>query len=102
MLAAKFFSSSRQWKSRSSLVTKPYSVKTQQLLQENEELGKTRFSVTLFFTLMELCSCATYVTFYGPQNNPYICLGLWEKKAQTYTHGFDEKQPWKTEFHKPQ
>ena len=25
-----------------------------------------------------LCNC---VTFYGPPNNPYICLGLWEKKA---------------------
>ena len=33
-----------------------YGVKTQQLLQE---LRQTRFSVTLFFTLVELCSCAT-------------------------------------------
>ena len=81
-----------RWRSRSSLVTKPYSVQTQQLFQEKEELGQTRFPVTLFFTLVELCFCATCVAFYGSQNNPYICLGLWEKKAQTYTHELDEKQ----------
>ena len=40
MLAAKFFSSSTWWRSRSSLVTKPYNVQTQQLLQEKEELGQ--------------------------------------------------------------
>ena len=90
-----------RWKLWSCLVTKPYSVQTQQLLQEKEELGQTRFPVTLFFTLVEFCSCATFVTFYGPQNNPYIYLGLWEKKAQTYTHRLDEKQLWKIEFHKP-
>ena len=90
-----------RWRSWSCLVTKPYGVQTQQLLQEKEELGQTRFPVTLFFTLVELCFSATRVTFYGPQNNPYICLGLREKKTQTYTHGLDEKQLWKTEFHKP-
>ena len=42
-----------------------------------------------------------YATFDGPQNNPYICLGLWEKKAQTHTHRLDEKQLWKIECHKP-
>ena len=42
---------------------------------------------------MQLC-----VTFYGPQNNPYICLGLWEKKAQTYIHGLDENQLEKLNF----
>ena len=54
-----------RWRSWSCLVTKPYGVQTQQLLQE---LGQTRFLVT---------PCATCVTFFGPQNNPYICLGLW-------------------------
>ena len=39
MLVAKFFSSSTRWKSQSSLVTKPYNIKTQQLLQEKDELG---------------------------------------------------------------
>ena len=48
-----------RWRSWSFLVTKPYGVQTQQLLQEKEELGQTRFPVTLFFTLVELCSCAT-------------------------------------------
>ena len=38
MLAAKFFSSSTQYRSRSSLVTKPYGKQTQQLLQEKDEL----------------------------------------------------------------
>ena len=81
-----------RWRSWSCLVTKPYGVQTQQLLQEKEELGQTKFPITLFFTIVELCSCATCVTFYGPQNNPYICLGLWEKKTQTYTHGLDWNQ----------
>jgi len=38
---------------------KPYGVQTQQLLQEKEELEQTKFPVRLFFTLVELCSCAT-------------------------------------------
>ena len=50
LLAAKFFNSSRRWRSWSCLVTKPYSVQTQQLLQE---LGQTRIPITLFFTLVE-------------------------------------------------
>ena len=47
------------WISWSCLVTKPYGVQIQQLLQEKEELRQTRFPFTLFFTLMKLCSCAT-------------------------------------------
>ena len=51
-----------RWRSRSSLVTKPYGVQTQQLLQEKDKLGQTRFPVTL----VKLCSSATFVTFYDP------------------------------------
>ena len=39
MMAAKFISSSTRWRSRNSLVTKPYGVQTQQLLEEKYELG---------------------------------------------------------------
>ena len=39
MLAANFFSSLTRWRSRNSLVTKPYGIQTQQLLQEKDELG---------------------------------------------------------------
>ena len=39
MMAAKFFSSSTRWRSRNSLITKPYCVQTQQLLEEKDELG---------------------------------------------------------------
>ena len=60
MLAAKFFNSSRRWRSWSCLVIKLYGVQTQQLLQE---LGRTRFSITLFFTLVELCYCVTCLPF---------------------------------------
>ena len=88
------------WRSWNCLVTKLYGVQTQQLLQEKEELEQTRFPITPFFTLVELCSCATCVTFFSPQNNSYICLRLWEKKAQTYIHRLDWNQLWKTEFHK--
>ena len=37
---AKFFSSSTRWRSGSCLVIKPYSVNTQQLLQEKDELSQ--------------------------------------------------------------
>ena len=40
MLVAKFFSSSTRWRSQNSLVTKPYGIQTQQLLQEKDELGQ--------------------------------------------------------------
>ena len=76
MLAAKFFSSSHDENYEVAWSQNPMVYKTQQLFHEKEELGKTRFPVTLFFTLVELCSYATCVTFYSPQNNPYICLGL--------------------------
>ena len=87
-----------RWRSWNFWLQNPMVYKTQQLLKENEELGQTRFPVTLFFTLVQLCSCATVVTFYDPWNNLYICLGLWEKKVQTYTHGLDEKQNRKLNF----
>ena len=39
MLATKFFSLTTRWRSQSSLVTKPYGIQKQQLLQEKDELG---------------------------------------------------------------
>ena len=39
MMVAKFFSSSTRWKSRNSLITKPYDIQTQQFLEEKDELG---------------------------------------------------------------
>ena len=46
LLAAKFYSSSRQWRSRRCLVTKSYGAQTQQLLHKNDELGKTMSPIT--------------------------------------------------------
>ena len=66
------------WRSRNSLVTKPYGVQTQQLLQEKYKLGQVLSLITICINKTFLHTC---VTFDGPQNNPYICLGLWEKKA---------------------
>ena len=40
LLAAKFFNSSTQWRSRRCLVTKPKGAHTQQLLHKNDELGQ--------------------------------------------------------------
>ena len=70
-----------RWRSKSSLVKKPYRVQTQQFLQDKDELGQILSSVTICMNKTLLHTCATCVTFDGPQNNPYICLGLWEKKA---------------------
>ena len=47
----------------------------------------------------------TYVTciyFNGPQINPFICLGLEEKKIQTHNLGLESKQNWNSGFHKAQ
>ena len=66
-----------RWRSRSSLVTKPYGVQTQQLLQEKDELEQILSPVTICMNKTLLHTRATCVTFDGPQNNPYICLGLW-------------------------
>ena len=84
-----------QWRSRNSLVIKPYSIQIQQLLQEKDELGQILSPVTICLNKTLLHTCATYVTFDSLQNNLCICLGLWEKKAQTYIHRFDENQNWK-------
>ena len=70
-----------QWSSRSSLVTKPYSIQTQQLLQEKDELGQILSPVTICMNKSLFHTRETCVTFDGSQNNPYICLGLWEKKS---------------------
>ena len=63
MLAAKFFSSSTRWKSRSFLVTKPYNVQTQQLFQEKDELQQILSPVTICMSTILL---HTHATFNGP------------------------------------
>ena len=66
MLATKFFSSSHDEDHEVAWSQNPKVYKTHQLLQENEELGQTRFSITLFFPFVKLHSYATSVTFYDP------------------------------------
>ena len=55
-----------RWKSRSSLVTKPYGVQTQQLLQEKDELGQIQSLVIICMNRTLLYTCATYVTLDNP------------------------------------
>ena len=55
-----------RWRSRNSLVTKPYSVQTQQLLQEKDELGKILSLITIGINKILLHTCATCVTFDSP------------------------------------
>ena len=52
-----------RWISWNSLVTKPYDIQTQQLLQEKNELGQILSLVTICMnkTLLHI-----YATFYGP------------------------------------
>ena len=63
MLVTKFFYSSLDEDHEVAWSQNPTVYKTQQLLEENEELGQTRFPITLFFTLVELCSYATASPF---------------------------------------
>ena len=77
LLAAKFFSSSIQWRSRRCLVTKPYGANTQQLLQERDELGlgqelclESQFAWTKFAQcLFNLCTVWRLLkqSFYMPR-----------------------------------
>ena len=39
-----------------------------------------------------LKACATCVYFDGHLNNPFICLGLGEKKSQRHIHKFQENR----------
>ena len=57
LLAVKFFSSSKRWRSRRCLVTKPYGAQTRQLLHMNNELGKILSPVTICLNKL----CATFV-----------------------------------------
>ena len=50
-----------RWKSRNSLVTKPYDIQTQQLLQERDELGQILSPVTLTQPLTTLKIILIYV-----------------------------------------
>ena len=59
MLAAKLFSSSHGEDHEVAWSQNRTVYKTQQLLQEKEELGQTRFLVTLFSTLVEFYLCTT-------------------------------------------
>ena len=53
MLAARFFSSSHNEDHEVAWSQNPTVYKTQQLLEEKEELGQTRFLITLFFTVVK-------------------------------------------------
>ena len=61
MLAAKFFSSSHDEDQEA-----PWSVQTQQLLQEIDELGQILSPITICMNKNVLHTCATCVTFDGP------------------------------------
>ena len=49
-----------RWRSWSSLVTKPWGVQTQQLLQEKDELGQILSLVTICMNTTLLHTCATF------------------------------------------
>ena len=66
LLAAKFFSSSQQWRSRRCLVTKPNGAHTQQLFLKNDELGQNFVSGHNLLEQTLLNTCATYELFDGP------------------------------------
>ena len=63
MLATKFFNSLTRWRSQRSLVTKSYSVQTQQFLQEKNEQGQILSPVTI---CMNTTLLHTFATFDGP------------------------------------
>ena len=74
-----------RWRSRSYLVTKPYGVQTQQLLQEKDELGQILSPVTICMNKTLLHTYATCVTFDGPQNNLYMFRVVRKESLNTYS-----------------
>ena len=72
LLAAKFFSLSTWWRSGRCLVTKPYGVNTQQLLQERDELGQ------------ELCLRSQFVWIEFAQCLCKLCTIWWLLKQSFY------------------
>ena len=54
-----------RWRSWSCMVTKPYGAQTQQLLQEKEELGQTRFPDTLSSHLWN-CALVQLMSHFTP------------------------------------
>ena len=77
-----------RWKSRSSLVTKPYDVQTQQLLQEKDELGH----MSSVHNMLVKNFCIKLHQVWWPLKQSLYMFKVVRKKDQTYTHGFDEKQ----------
>ena len=74
-----------RWRSRSYLVTKPYGVQTQQLLQEKDEFGQILSPVTICMNKTLLHTYATCVTFDGPQNNLYMFGVVRKESLNTYS-----------------
>ena len=66
MFAVKFFSSSHNEDQEASWLQKPYSVQTQQLLQDRDELGQILSLVTICMNKTLLHTCATCVPFDNP------------------------------------
>jgi len=87
-----------RWRSGKCLVTKPYGANTQQLLERIwTRLRTLSFDHNLLKQRL-LNAFATCVQFDGSWKNPFICLGLEEKKAQKHIHGSQGNQIRKTDF----
>ena len=97
MLATKFFSLTHDEDQEAHWSQNPKVYKHNNFFKD--ELGQILSPITIG---MNTTLLHTRATFDGPQNNPYIYLGFWEKKTQTYTHKLDSKQNWKSIFHKSQ
>ena len=69
------------WSTRNSLVINPTVYKHNSFFKKKNELEQILSLVTICMNKTLLHTRATCVTFDGPQNNPYISLGLWEKKS---------------------
>ena len=81
-----------RWRSRSSLVTKPYSVQTQQLLQEKDELGH----MYLVHNMLVKNFCIELYQLWRPlKQSVYMFRVVRKKSLNTYS-----QIGWKTEFHK--
>ena len=98
LLTAKFFSSSKRWRSRRCLVTKLYGANTQQLLQERDELGQ-EFCLWSQFAWTEFAQClCNLCTVWRLLKQSFYMSRVMRKEGHRQIHGSQENQSWNLKF----
>ena len=86
-----------RWRSKSSLVTKPHGVQTQQFLQEKDELGH----MSLVHNMLVKNFCIELHQLWRPLKQSLYMFRVVKKESLNIHSWIGLKSVWKTELHKP-